>query len=352
MPDEVIDFCFANLLRFRKRIFVTMQPVNLLSSLHSVLRHALLTLIILVFSIGASAQDSLSVNTDHSDSIRQQHPNRLWVVAGGNVAFYAGSLVLLNEAWYKGFPRSSFHTFDDSKEWLQVDKFGHAWTAYTAGKHLTGMWKWAGLPENKAVWVGGLTSFAYLTTIEFFDAYSAKWGWSWSDIGANVLGTGLFVGQELLWREQRIQYKFSFHHTSYKEPQLETRANDLYGKTWYERMLKDYNAQTYWLSANIRSFLPESNWPAWLNLSVGYGAGGMFGGFENTWTDRLGSTVTRNDISRVRQFYFAPDIDFTKIKTQSKFLRTTFSLLNSLKCPLPALMLDSKGKFKAYAVYF
>jgi hypothetical protein len=75
-------------------------------------------------------------------------------------------------------------------------------------------------------------------------------------------------------------------------------------------------------------------------------------GFENAWTDQSGNDIARYDKARKRQFYLAPDIDFTKIKTKSKFLRTTFSFLNSFKCPGPALMLDSKGKFKAYAVYF
>ncbi len=214
------------------------------------------------------------------------------------------------------------------------------------------MWEWAGLPHKKAVWIGGLSGAAYLTAVEFLDAHSAKWGWSWSDIGANVFGSALFMGQEFLWDEQRIQFKFSFHKNKYNDPQLQQRANDLFGKSWYERMLKDYNAQAYWFSANLKSFFPKSNLPAWLNMAVGYGSGGMFGGFENKWTDHLGNNISRYDIQRTRQFYLSPDIDFTKIKTNSKFLRTTFSFLNAFKCPAPALMLDSKGKLKAYALYF
>jgi hypothetical protein len=184
------------------------------------------------------------------------------------------------------------------------------------------------------------------------DAHSAKWGWSWSDIGANIFGSALFMGQEFLWKEQRIQFKFSFHKNNYSDPMLETRANELFGKSWYERMLKDYNAQAYWLSANIKSFFPETGLPAWLNVAVGYGADGMFGGFENKWQNNLGNDVTRYDIPRKRQFYLAPDIDFTKIKTKSKFLRTAFFMLNAFKCPSPAFMLDSKGKAKVYLFYF
>lgn len=284
--------------------------------------------------------------------ITKRNKKRQWLVGGINVLGYGGSLVLLNSAWYKNSARTSFHTFDDSREWLQVDKLGHAWAAYNAGQASAAMWKWAGVSHNKAVLIGGLSGFAYLTGIEFLDAHSAKWGWSWADIGANIFGSGLFIGQELLWKEQRIQYKFSFHGNSYSDPVLKDRADDLFGKSWYERMLKDYNAQTYWLSANVKSFFPKSNWPAWLNVAVGYGADGMFGGFENTWAGNSGNAITRYDIPRKRQFYLAPDIDFTKIKTKSKFLRTAFSFLNSFKCPAPAFMLDSKGKMKVYALYF
>ena len=61
------------------------------------------------------------------------------------------------------------------------------------------------------------------------------------------------------WQEQRIQFKFSFHPKKYKETVLKQRADDLFGKSWYEQMLKDYNQQTYWLSANLKSFFKASN---------------------------------------------------------------------------------------------
>ncbi|MGE5106011.1 MAG: hypothetical protein ACM3H8_00575, partial [Sphingobacteriales bacterium] len=120
----------------------------------------------------------------------------------------------------------------------------------------------------------------------------------------------------------------------------------------YERMLKGYNGQAYWLSANLKCFFPQSNLPAWLNLSVGYGAEGMFGGFDNIATDKNGTiTFDRRDIKRYRQWYLAPDVDFTKIKTNKKWLRTAFHFLNVFKFPAPALEL-SNGKLKVYALYF
>jgi len=311
-------------------------------------------ILLLIFCLNIShAQDTVAQHGPYLiNNISTSHPKRIWFITGINVAGYGGSLILLNNTWYKNYPHTSFHTFNDSKEWLQVDKVGHAWTAYTTGQLSAAMWRWAGLSQKKAALIGGLSGAAYLTVIEFLDAHSSQWGWSWSDIAANISGSGLFISQELLWKEQRIQYKFSFHKKTYGEQQLNNRTDDLFGKTWYERMLKDYNAQTYWLSANLKSFFPKSKLPAWLNVSVGYGADSMFGGFENKWSDQLGNEITRYDIPRKRQFYLAPDIDFTKIPTNKKWLKTAFSFLNSFKCPAPALMLDSKGKFKAYVIYF
>ncbi len=286
------------------------------------------------------------------DSIPASSSARIRAVAVVSTVAYAGTLAVLSSTWYSKDTRSKFHTFDDSREWLQVDKTGHAWTAYNTARANSRLWEWAGLPHKKAVLVGGITSAAFITGIEVMDGYSAKWGWSWSDIGANVFGSGLFVGQELLWAEQRIQYKFSFHRKDYHDPMLERRADDLFGNSLAERMLKDYNAQTYWFSFNIHSFMKTSDIPAWLNLSVGYGADGMYGGFHNTWQPDGQPVVDRSDIPRKRQLYLSPDVDFTKIPTKSRFLKSTFFVLNAFKFPAPALMLDSKGKLKGYAIYF
>ena len=261
-------------------------------------------------------------------------------------------MALLNNAWYKNYPKTSFHTFDDSGEWQQMDKVGHSWGAYNIARASAAMWRWSGVSHKTSTWIGGISSTAYLTVIEILDGHSAGWGWSWADMGANLFGSALFISQELGWKEQRLQFKFSFHQNNYDELELDKRADQLFGEPWYERMLKDYNAQTYWLSANLRSFFPKSKIPAWLNISFGYGSEGMFGGFKNQWIDQLGNDVVRNDIPRIRQYYLAPDIDFTKIPTRSKFLKTTFAILNAFKCPAPALMIDSKGNFRAYGIYF
>ena len=275
------------------------------------------------------------------------------MIGGLTAAGYGGSFIFLSHAWYKDYPRRSFHTFNDAKEWQQVDKVGHAWTAYHTSRFTTNMWRWAGVDDNKAILYGTGSSMLYMLSIEYLDGHSREWGWSWADVAANFSGAALYVSQELGWKEQLIGFKFSSHPKSYKDEQLETRANHLFGSSFQERLLKDYNAQTYWLSANLHSFLPAAKLPKWLNLAVGYGADGMFGGFENVGKDKTTGNITfdRRDIKRYRQWYLAPDVDLSKIETKSKFLKSVFSALNVLKFPTPAIEF-SNGKFNFKALAY
>ena len=277
-------------------------------------------------------------------SITQPHKKRIYLATIGSVAGYSGSLVALSNAWYKNYPQSSFHFFNDATDWLQVDKAGHIFGAYTASKLNMELWRWAGLSKKNRILVGGMSGAAYMTVIEVLDGFSSQWGFSISDLSANMAGSSLFIAQELLWEEQKIQVKFSFHRNTYGSLALNQRADDLFGSRTLERMLKDYNGQTYWLSANLKSFFKKSTFPPWLNIAVGYGADGMFGGSENVVKDKTGTVVfDRRDIARYRQWYLAPDIDLTRIKTNSKFLKTTFFLLNSVKFPAPSIGISKNG---------
>ena len=282
----------------------------------------------------------------------EQKRKRQWFIGGLNVVGYGASIIIFNNTWYKDYPKTSFHTFNDNGEWLQMDKVGHGWAAYNAGRASAAMWVWAGVAPKKAAWIGGISSTVYLTVIELLDAHSAKWGWSWGDMAANVLGSALFVSQQVGWEEQRIQLKFSFHRKEYSDSVLNKRSDDLFGTSWVERMLKDYNGQTYWLSANLRAFFPGSNIPPWFNVAIGYGADGMFGGYHNVWIDEeTGLPVNRTDIKRYRQWFLAPDVNFSKIKTNSKGVKLLLGILDAFKFPTPSLEL-SNGKLKVHAIHF
>lgn len=265
-------------------------------------------------------------------------------VAITNVAGYSGAMIGLYSAWYKDYPQSKMHSFNDLDEWMQIDKIGHAYSAYAESKASMELWRWSGISRKKQIWLGGLSGAVYQTVIETLDGFSKEWGWSWADFSANIIGSGMFISQELAWNEQRIQFKWSFHRKSYSDPSLNKRTDELFGSSGPARMLKDYNGQTYWLSTSPASWFPHSRFPKWLQLSVGTGADGMFGGTENIGKNPDGSiNFSRTDIKRYRQWYLAPDIDLTKIPTRKKGIRTALSIVNIIKFPMPGFEL-SRGK--------
>lgn len=278
--------------------------------------------------------------------------NRVKLVAISNITAYGALMAGLYNAWYKNYPQTSLHSFNDIKEWKQIDKIGHVYSAYIESKISMEMWRWTGIERKKRIWIGGLSGLFYQTVIETLDGFSSQWGWSWGDFAANVAGSGMFIAQELAWDEQRIQMKWSFYRKNYADASLNRRSAEIFGKTTLERLLKDYNGQTYWLSANLRSFFPGSRIPSWLQVSVGTGAEGLFGANRNLSTDKFGNiTFDRRDLKRYRQWYLAPDIDLTKIKTRKKGIRFALNLLNVIKIPAPSLEF-SNGSFKWNWLHF
>lgn len=315
----------------------------------------------LVLSLNANSQDSSLLKTDTTHyrqivaaghTLYPYNKKRVKLVAAANITGYSGILIGLNSAWYSQYPRSKFHFFNDNDEWLQVDKAGHAYGAYIESFASYEMWRWSGLSRKKRIWIGGLSGIAYETIIETLDGFSAEYGWSWGDFGANVLGSGLFISQELAWDDQRIKLKTSFHKRDYGSADLNARANSIFGKSESERFIKDYNAITDWMSINIKSFFPKTKLPGWFSIAVGYGAEGMFGARSNIAKDANGNIIfDRSDIKRYRQWYLSPDIDLSKIKTKKKVVRFILSALNAFKFPAPSIEF-SNGSIKGHWIHF
>ncbi len=159
---------------------------------------------------------------------------------------------------------------------------------------------------------------------------------------------GLHEGE--WWDEQRVQIKFSAHRVSYQDDFL-ARIDSLHGNKTPNRLLKDYNGQTYWFSVNPWSFKKSSRWPKWLNVAVGVGAQGMYGGYSNTWVDDAGQ-LQSFDVPRYTQIYLSPDIDLTRIKTRHKGVQFALYLLNIIKVPLPTLEFNNQDGVKFHAFYF
>lgn len=299
-----------------------------------------ITHILFVFLISSSifSQSKLESFLTPSDSLNKSRRNAVYITEASLATI---SLIGLNQLWYADYPQSSFHVINDNNQWLQMDKMGHVFSTYQLGRLGANALEWSGADQKERFVYGATAGFVFLTALEVFDGFSEEWGFSWGDMIANASGTGLYIGQELLWNEQRINIKYSFHQTSFASQRPETL-----GDGFFEELLKDYNGQTYWLSANIHTFFKESGVPRWLNVAFGYGADGMLSGNQESVNNLIINT------SRRRQYYLSLDVDLTKIKTDSHVLKTLFDVFNVIKLPFPTLELDSNGGLKAHFIYF
>ena len=281
------------------------------------------------------SQASLTTFLKPSDTLNVTRRNAVMLTEGGLAAV---TLIGLHQLWYADYPQSEFHFINDNSEWLQMDKMGHFFSTYYLTNYSSQAMKWAGVSRKNQLLYGAAVGMVFMTTVEVFDGHSSKWGASTGDLMANSLGTGLFLGQELLWKEQRIVPKFSFHSTAFA-----SNNPELFGNSWNENLLKDYNGQSYWLSFNLHSFFKSSPLPQWVNVAFGYGAEGMRSGNQNP--------LLENE-PRYRQFYISLDVDLTKIKTNSALLKTVFSVFNTLKVPAPTLEFSRSGQVGWHFVYF
>ena len=252
------------------------------------------------------------------------------------VGTYSLGLVAMNELWYKNYPKSNFHFINDNSSWLQMDKMGHIATSYYSGVNGIKLYRWAGIDDKKAIWIGGLRGTFYNSIIEILDGFSENWGASMGDFASNSFGSFIAISQELYWKEQRILIKYS-----YSRSDLSYQNSELFGDNFFQRTFKDYNGQTYWISMNINSMfrVDNSQFPDWLNLALGHSAKGM-----------TSPNNTTND-GRYRQFFLSFDIDLMRIKSKNKILNVLSNVFGYIKIPFPTVEY-SNNQFTLHPIYF
>ena len=261
--------------------------------------------------------------------------NRVELLLFSEFTLYTAAIYSLDKLWYSDYPRSSFHFINDNGEWLQMDKLGHLTTSYYLGVAGIRSYRWSGMKEKNAIWYGGFTGSFFLSMIEYLDGKSAHWGASSGDLIANTSGSLLAIFQELKWKEQRALLKFSYYPTKWANKNPEQL-----GENSIQRILKDYNGQTYWVSLNLKSIfnIDIVNFPTFLNLAFGYSGDGMI------------TPYPQEERIRKRQYLLSLDIDLTRIKTNNKFLNNILYTFGFIKFPMPALEIND-GKFISHPIY-
>ncbi|MAY83693.1 MAG: DUF2279 domain-containing protein [Flavobacteriales bacterium] len=293
---------------------------------------SILFCICLLFPLLSNAQLTDSTQIDF-----QKRKRILWT---GTSVLYAGTLYGLNQLWYKDYPRSDFHFFNDNQQWLGVDKVGHVYSAYVSATTGIKAFEWAGYEKKEAALIGGSIGWVFLGTVEVFDGFSEEWGFSSGDLLANTIGSAVAIGQYLLWDEQIMRLKFSYSPTDYREIRPE-----ILGENELQGILKDYNGQTYWASFNLNA-IDNRVKPRWLNLAFGYGGDGMISA-KGSYSD-----VELGQIDPRRQYYLSLDIDFERIPSNKKWVRTVLTALNYFKFPFPAIEWTEGAKPEFKAIHY
>lgn len=313
--------------------------------------------IFIQFNTQAQTIDSSQQKLKPFEKAPKFHKVRFGVLTGSLLTTYSATVIGLDRAWYANYPRGKFQFFNDWHEWRYMDKMGHAMTAYFESKWVGDMYQWAGIPQKQTQWIGFGAGMLFQSSLEMLDGFSTQWGFSWGDMAFNTIGSGMYLGQELLWKEQRIKLKMSTHRPNYSilpiqasnstaTTTLRDRAASLYGTSLPELFFKEYNGQTIWMSANIASFCKtKPKWlPAWVNVAVGYGIQDVYGARSNSWTNSDGDIfMAPSSYQPYSQYYLSLDIDFERIKTRHRWLRVLFGFLNIFKVPFPALEVNTKG---------
>lgn len=298
-----------------------------------------LFLLLLITTHGLS-QPSDSTTSDSTTVNRK----KLIPVIAAETAFYVAGMSYLQFVWYKDHERTHFHFYNDSKGYQQVDKFGHAFGAYLESYIGYKLLRNAGVTKRKALLYGGTLGLVLQTPIEVYDGLYEGYGFSVPDMIANSAGSAFVIGQELVFDEQVAKFKFSFSPSPYYR-----HAHGYLGDTHLESLFKDYNSHTYWLSLPVNKLAFKNTLPDWANVAVGYSAGGMFGEFGNRRYYR-GNRLPETE--RYRQYLLSLDIDWTRIKTDSKLLNIIFKSMFFIKLPFPALEVNTKGEVKGHLLYY
>ncbi len=218
-------------------------------------------------------------------------------------------------AWWKHW-RKPFHFQEDLVYGKSVDKIGHTWNGAFTNFILKKSYRWAGLGEETAHWIGAIGGSLFLSFIEIQDGFS-QWGFDRVDAAANIAGSFYPLLQYYVPEFKNLGFKASYYPRQYG------KAGNIPGQI--HTPVDDYEGQTFWLSIKTGKIFPKI-FPDFLNLSVGY------------------SVRNLNDQSKqYGMILLAPDFDFSEIIPQNtEFLKTIGEGLDYFKFPTPAIQISPR----------
>ena len=293
----------------------------------------------------------LVARTPPADDERTFRPRRFYAGVGATVAADAVVMAGLAGLWYTG-DRVPFHWYadappedaipddgwlDDWHTYVQMDKGGHALTAWGIARAYGAYGTWSGLSDRQAGLFGATVATLFQSQIELFDGFDPAYGASRTDLVANVVGAAVGGAQVAFpGRSDAVTFKVSYHPSPYYDRTVSSVAP----ARFVGNAIKDYDGLSYWAVARPSRLGAPAWWPRWLGVAVGYGGDGLEHPVSGLTTGGgEGGPVHR------RQVYLGLDLDFLEAERRRlpRALRPVAAVLSIVRLPFPALELGGGG---------
>lgn len=245
-----------------------------------------------------------------------------------------GSYLYVKDVWWAK-KQSSFQFEKTAERYaLHLDKMSHFWGGTVEADLFAGGFQWTGFNEKDARLYGAIMSNVISLSVEMTDAFAVEHGFSIKDYLAGASGAWYQYLQysNPSWRAVNFKWSYWNHASKYF-----TKREQLIEQNPSRAFVDNYGNQTYWLTVNLQSIVPQS-WeesvPPWLGIAVGARAGDVV------------DVIRKDQQFKEFQVYISVDIDVARfLPEEGAFwiaLRRTFSHLHF---PSPALRLTPRLRF-------
>lgn len=275
---------------------------------------------------------------------KENNPKLIPTIGLGAVVFgfyTTQHIVQMNTIWEE---QSKFKIMEDGRYALYADKAGHFFGTYLTSYFWTEALMSVGYKWETSAIIGTIMGLTYTTYVEILDGYGKTWGFSPSDIYADIAGAALFIGQYYSPFLQNFTPKFQY---------IPANWHGHYRRAQAYMFIDDYSSHTLWLNVNVYNLLPDNMkkyWLPWLEISFGYAA-------RNLCAPMTAGVVCPDDSEKIYpdvygnpKFVIALDYDLVKILPgDSGFWNWLKHTLNYYKFPSPAIEFGKTTKF--YLLY-
>jgi len=262
------------------------------------------------------AQDSTNIDN-----------GRIVLIGSAAAATIAAIHIYQRDAWWQG-DREPFRFENDWEYALNIDKFGHTYGAFSESKIAKNILQWAGFSSQASTFYGSLTGLAYQTYVEIEDGYHKAYGFSPGDEFSNIIGSSIPLAQEAFPFFSNFSLKYSYYPSNQYLTDLKTQS--------FRVFIDDYEGSTFWITMDPHFLMSKelsAAIPKWLGISLGLAVHNI---------DETGEGS--------RLYYLTLDYNFSKIETESNFLKALFGAMDFFHFPAPGFGLED-GKIKVGVFY-